>query len=179
MEERKEKVIKTEMGQMDVVENEKCPYCDTNNLVLTETVREIPHFGKVYIYSMSCSNCKYHKSDIECEGNSGLKKVEFEVNSEKDLNVFVIKSASATVKIPRIGEISPGTASQGYITTIEGVINRIKRQLESLKDSEDEKSEIKKIKNKIKKINNILIGRESVKIVLIDPTGNSSIISDK
>jgi len=85
----------------------------------------------------------------------------------------------ATVKIGTIGTIEPGTASNGYITNIEGVLNRIKKQVEHLRDATDDSSEAKKAKNHLKKLTKVLWGQESIKIIVDDPSGNSAIISEK
>jgi zinc finger protein len=78
-----------------------------------------------------------------------------------------------------VGSIEPGIASNGYVTNIEGLLNRMKHQLEVIKDSDTEKENVKKARNHIKKINRVLWGSETINIVLEDPDGNSGIISDK
>ena len=110
------------IGQVEEIKNELCPFCHKKTLILRQEEIEIPYFGLVYLYSIDCSNCNYHKSDVESAKSSGPIKISFEVSSEKDLNVRVIKSADATVKLPRILTISPGPASNGYITNIEGIL---------------------------------------------------------
>jgi C4-type Zn-finger protein len=64
MAEEKVDDIKT-IGE-DKLGNEMCPFCNTPNLTLIEREMEIPYFGKVFLLSMRCSNCKYSKSDVEC-----------------------------------------------------------------------------------------------------------------
>ncbi|MBI5398426.1 hypothetical protein HZB03_03085, partial [Candidatus Woesearchaeota archaeon] len=46
---------------MEKMEGEDCPFCSTKNLTLMEDEIEVPYFGKVFLFSMDCSNCKYHK----------------------------------------------------------------------------------------------------------------------
>lgn len=168
-----------DMPEMDILEGEKCPICSANTLTLTDAERDIPFFGSVAIFSMSCSTCTYHKADVECLDEQEPAKYTIEVNSEEDMSIRVIKSSFATVKIAHIGSIEPGESSNGYVTNIEGILNRIKKQVEFLRDSSDEKSDIKKAKNLLKKIAKIIWGQESVKITIEDPTGNSAIISEK
>ena len=50
----------------------------------------------------------------------------------------------ATIKIPHITTITPGPASNGYITNIEGLLNRVKEKIERVRDNSDEKEDIKK-----------------------------------
>lgn len=171
----------TEENGPAMLTGETCPACLKKTLTLIDDEKEIPYFGKVYLFSMDCSNeeCNLHQADIELAENHGPVKYEFEVSSEEDMSVRVIKSAGATLKIPRIMTIEPGPASNGYVTNIEGILNRAKTMLEKTRDSSDDKSDVKKCKNMIKKLQNIMWGRDSIKITLDDPTGNSAIISDK
>ncbi len=169
-----------EESNIETLDNQPCPFCNTNNLTLRQAERDIPYFGKVYVFSMSCSNCKYHKSDLELEESSS-KPVKFtlEVSSEDDMNIRIIKSSYATVKIPRIGSIEPGPASSGYVTNVEGILNRIKTQVENFRENTDDVAEKKKAKNVLKKLQKIMWGQEKAKIIIEDPSGNSAIISDK
>jgi len=128
---------------------------------------------------MTCSNCKYHKADIEATEKKEPVKYSFEITSEKDMNVRIVKSSEATIKIPHITTITPGAASQGFITNIEGIFRRVKHQTEVLRDTVEDKTDRKKAKNLLKKINKIMWGQEKCKIIIEDPSGNSAIISDK
>ena len=158
---------------------EVCPLCHEKTLVLTERDTEVPYFGKVMMFSMTCSNCKYHKADIEAVDLKEPCKYEFEISSEEDMKVRVVKSAEATFKIPHIVTITPGPAAQGFVTNIEGILNRVKHQVESLKESEEDEDDKKKARNMLKKIMNITSGHEKQKIIIEDPSGNSAIISDR
>ena len=161
------------------IENQPCPMCNINKLGLTESEMEVPFFGQVYVFALYCSNCKYKKADIEAAEQKEPSKYVFEVSSEEDLNVRFVKSSQATVKIPRIITITPGPASEGYISNIEGLLKKVKEIIEQKKESLEEKEERKKAIKLIKKINKILFGQEKIKITIEDPSGNSAIISDK
>jgi zinc finger protein len=159
--------------------NQPCPMCKTKSLTLREGAVEVPYFGNVFLLSMTCSSCAYNVSDVELEHHQDPVKFTFEISSMDDLNVRVIKSSSAVVKIQYVGKISPGPASQGVITNVEGILERIKHQIEHLKDSEEDKTVKKKAKNLLKKIQKIKFGQEKAKLVIEDPTGNSAIVSEK
>lgn len=165
--------------QPDVLENQQCPMCSKDTLTLTESERDIPYFGKVYLFSMTCSNCKYHKADLEAAEENEPSKYEITINSEQDMNIRVIKSSNATVKIGRIMSIEPGVASIGFITNIEGLLKRAKHAIETAKECSEDKDEKKKAKNHLKKLQKILWGQDEIKITLDDPTGNSAIVSEK
>ncbi len=173
------------MGEQDfnieVIEGEECPFCRKKTLTLRQAEREIPYYGNVLIFSMDCEGeeCGYHKADVETTEDRPPVKHSFQVESEEDLKARVVKSSFATIKIPHVGTIEPGEASNGYITNIEGIINRIKKQVEFLRDNAEEDSEKKKAKNMLKKLNKVLWGQEKIVVNLDDPTGNSAIISEK
>ena len=160
-------------------EPQSCPLCLQKTLILTERQTEVPYFGKVYLFSMTCNNCKYHKADVEATEQKEPVKYEFEISSEEDIKVRVVKSSEATVKLPHIATITPGPASQGYITNIEGILNRVKYQVEAAKETEEDEEDKKKAKNLLKKLTRIIWGQEKQKIIIEDPSGNSAIISDK
>lgn len=169
---------KEELKEEDIG-HETCPLCHEKALILTERETEVPYFGKVYLFSMTCDNCKYHKSDVEPIEQKEPAKYEFEISSEADMKVRVVKSSEATVRLPHLATISPGPASQGFVTNIEGILNRVKYQIESAKEAEEDEEDKKKAKNLLKKILNITWGRERQKLIIEDPSGNSAIISDK
>ncbi|MBI2545991.1 ZPR1 zinc finger domain-containing protein [Candidatus Woesearchaeota archaeon] len=161
------------------LDHEPCPLCHQKTLVLSESESEIPFFGKVFLYSMTCTACKYHKADVEAAEQHEPARYTFEISSEDDMKVRVVKSSEATVKIPHITTITPGPAAQGYVTNIEGILNRVKAQIETLRDTAEDDEDKTKAKNLLKKLIRIKWGQEKQKLIIEDPTGNSAIISDK
>ncbi len=162
-----------------IIKGEECPICHNKTLTLMEAETEIPFFGKTYIFSMNCSNCNYHKADVEADEEKEPSKYTIETSSEDDMKIRVIKSSNATVKIPHVGNIEPGEASNGYITNIEGILQRMKKMVEILRDDSEDEEDRKKAKNILKKLLKVMWGQEKLKIIIEDPTGNSAIISDK
>ncbi len=163
---------------MSELKNQPCPICGKKGLTLREEEIEVPHFGKVFVFSMQCSECNYNKADLEPVEKKEPCKYTFEVDSEDDLNVKVVKSGEATIKIPHVITMEAGPASEGYITNVEGLLERVKKAIEGAVDEEDDLAK-KKAKKLIKKINKVIFGREKLKIIIEDPSGNSAIISDK
>ena len=153
--------------------------CGKKASTLREDEIDVPYFGRVFIFSMTCDACGDHKADLEVAEKKNPMQYTFEIENESDLSVKIVKSGNATLKIPRIITIEPGPASQGYVSNIEGVIERVKKIIQSTANSEDEKDAKKKAKNLIKKLNNVILGRDKLKIILTDPSGNSAIVSDK
>ncbi len=165
---------------MDKLECEPCPVCSENKLTMIEDEQDIPFFGRVFIFSMQCSGCGYRQADVESAEEKEPMKYEFTVENVKDLNVRVVKSSEATVKVPQLKmSVSPGVGSEGYVSNIEGVLQRFKKVLEGERDSTDDEDVRKKAKNLLKKLWKVECGEEPLKVVLEDPSGNSAIISDK
>ncbi len=156
-----------------------CPMCREKSLMLMEKETEVPYFGRVLLFSMTCGKCKYHLADVESIEQKEPTRYTFEIRDEKDMNVRVVKSSEATVKLPQVASIEPGPAAQGYVTNIEGLLNRVKHQIEVIKETAEEDEDRTKAKNLLKKIFKIKVGQEKQKLIIEDPSGNSAIISDR
>jgi len=163
----------------EVLSGQHCVFCGHDTLTLTEQKKEIPYFGEAYVFSMSCSNCKYHKADVESIVQREPTRYTLEVSTEEDLKIRIVKSSAGTVKIPHVTTIEPGEAANGYVTNVEGILRRVKYAIEIARDSAEDDEDVTKAKNLLKKINRVLFGDEKIKIIIEDPTGNSAIISDK
>jgi zinc finger protein len=149
----KNKPEQSEESGPSMISGETCPFCHGKTLSLMESEVDVPFFGKTYIFSMDCSNCKYHKADVEsAQEDSEPVKYSLEISSEQDMKTRVIKSSNATIKIPHIGNIEPGEAANGYITNVEGILQRMKKQIEMLRDDSEEEEDRKKAKNMLKKL---------------------------
>ena len=162
----------------EVMSGQPCPICHKKAMTLTQSEIEVPYFGKIALFSMTCGECKFHKADVEAMEPKEPVKCTFEISSEKDMKVRIVRSSTATIKIPHITTITPGPASNGYVTNIEGVLKRVERQVEIARDSEEDPAAKKKAKNMLKKLTRIMWGQEKQKIIIEDPTGNSAIISE-
>ena len=165
---------------MEKIENEKCPMCQENKLALLEDEQDIPYFGKVFIFSMTCSGCGYRVSDVEASDPKEPCKIEFTLENSKDLNVRIVRSSEASIKIPQLKmSVDPGVGAEGFVSNVEGVLQRFKKVLESERDTADEDDVRKKAKNLLKKLWKAECGDETLKIIIEDPSGNSAIVSEK
>lgn len=168
---------------MDKEENQPCPICGEKKCTLTQEELDIPYFGKTYVFGMECKACGFHMSDVEADEAKDPVKIEFTTEKAEDMNVRLVKSSEATVRIPALKlDISPGPDAEGYVTNIEGLLHRIKKIIEQQRDAaaaEDDDTMKTTAKNLLKKIWKIECGDIPMKIVIEDPTGNSAIISEK
>ncbi len=166
-------------GTVNTLEGETCPVCAKKELTLSEAEDDIPYFGKVFMFGMRCNACGYNKSDIEAAEQRAPVKQTYEVKSKDDLNVRVVRSSECSIKIPHIGSMEPGASAEGFVSNIEGIIERFKKQIETIRDSAEDDEDRKKAKNLLKKLQRVLWGDETLKITLEDPSGNSGFVTQK
>ncbi|PIN87185.1 hypothetical protein COV19_00855 [Candidatus Woesearchaeota archaeon CG10_big_fil_rev_8_21_14_0_10_44_13] len=168
--------------RIETLPGQECPVCKEKTCTLTEMDRYIPFGDKevlIYVFSMTCSSCKYHKADVEFSEENEPIKITLDIDNEKDMNIMLMKSCEATVKIPHITTMEGGPTSNGYITTVEGLFNRVKKAVEFARDSSEDEEDKKKAKNMLNKITRIMWGQEKCRIIIEDKTGNSAVISEK
>ncbi|GMH38203.1 hypothetical protein BSKO_06087 [Bryopsis sp. KO-2023] len=94
----------------------------------------IPFFKEVIIMANACDFCGYKNSEVRPGGGvSELgRSVILKVEEPEDLRRDVIKSDSASIIVPEI-ELEVTTGSLGsLITTVEGMVERVKTELEGL-----------------------------------------------
>jgi len=160
---------------MDELKNQDCPICTKKKATLIEDERSFPSF-KCFLFSISCSACNYHKSDIELEPKQP-KNQDIEIKNIKDLKVQIAKSSEATIKVPQLRlTIKPDVSSKGYITTVEGILSKYKKELEEERDNADSPEDRKKAKNQLKKLWKVECGDVPIKLIMEDKNGNSAII---
>ncbi|MFH1592415.1 MAG: ZPR1 zinc finger domain-containing protein [Candidatus Woesearchaeota archaeon] len=165
---------------MDKLEKQPCPLCHKKTLTLIEDSMEVPFFGKAYLFSMKCGSCDYFMSEVEAEQEKEPVCYTFEISSDKDMKVRIVKSSGAIVKFPQLKmSMQPGPSSIGFVTNIEGLLNRFKEIIEKERDDSDDEEIKKKAKGLLKKIWKIKLGDMKVKVIIEDKTGNSAIISEK
>jgi zinc finger protein len=164
----------------ETINNETCPVCFAKALTLSEEEIDIPFFGKTFVFSMSCKSCGFNKSDVEAAEMKEPCIITFTIEKEEDMNVRVVKSSEATLKFPQLRlSVTPGPASDGYVSNIEGILNRFEKVIEDERDNAEENDVKTTAKNLLKKIRKIKWGEIPTKLIIEDPSGNSAIISEK
>ncbi|MEM0130651.1 MAG: ZPR1 zinc finger domain-containing protein [Saccharolobus sp.] len=109
-----------------------CPVCKKNSLKARDYLYEAPNAGKLVLSNWTCEECGYRFRDVKPYESKEPKKIILEINSEEDLKTIIYRSAFAKIVIPELDvEIEPAGASQGYITTIEGIFEILLDQLGS------------------------------------------------
>ena len=169
-----------------------CPICSKKGqLGMVANVDEIPYFGEHTQVTVLCHACGWRQTDfIPAEGKKAGAWALVLDNSKK-LRSRVVRSSSCTVKIPELDlEVMPGTNSTGYVSNIEGVLNRfvdiimmVRRDIErdiALASEENNRENLKSLKTLDSLLKSIeQAGEESVFTVeFLDPHGHSMILDE-
>ena len=157
-----------------------CPMCqEEGQLGMMAHVDEIPYFGEHTQVTVLCHACGWRQTDfIPAEGRKpgGWN---FEIASEKDLNARVIRSSSCTVSIPELDlEVNPGGNATGYVTNMEGLLNRFIKIVEMvMKDLEaDEEDNLRTLQHMLHRLQKAGLEGDGLQIELLDPHGLSQIL---
>ncbi|MBP2143771.1 zinc finger protein [Methanococcus voltae] len=177
MESKKDENIKSGINQVSVMD---CPICHAENgLKMVTQELEIPYFGKVIETTLFCKNCNYKKSDIFPSEVKEPKRFIIKISEEYDLNKRVIRGSTGHILIPELGfEVSPGPASEAYVSNVEGVLTRLEDALKTLIGWVEDENEIKKANELVDKLELVKKGKLSVTLIIEDPLGHSAIIGD-
>lgn len=155
----------------------ECPSCGEKLFFIYYRTR-ISYEEAVEIETYFCKKCLYKSSKIRPIERDLPKKLVLEVRNHDDLRIILYRSPEATVEIPELAaEITPGEISTGEITTVEGVLTKLREKLD-LFDEED--ADIEVLTALRDRIQGMLDGSdESFTLVLDDPTGKSRINSSR
>lgn len=151
----------------------RCVNCGSPNFRVSLYLYEVPLVGSVLIERGVCPDCNYRKSDVSIVDSGTPKTIKVFVKSPKDLNALIVKSSSAAIAIPELGvEVVPGAASYGYITTIEGVLERV---VNIMPTNCEERAECVE---KYQMIRNAMNGLVKFTLIIKDPLGKSAVIGE-
>ncbi|ADG13202.1 ZPR1 zinc finger domain-containing protein [Methanocaldococcus infernus] len=157
-----------------------CPVCKgKGTLKVINNKINIPYFGEVLETTMICENCGFRRCDIFPLEVREPSRYKLKVKGEKDLCKRVIRSSTGYIEIPELGvEITPGPLAEGFVSNVEGVLDRVDNILQTLirwAETEEQKEKAEKLRERIEKVKK---GEEEVTLVLTDPLGHSAIIGE-
>jgi len=155
-----------------------CPCCNSEIEYLYKT-ENIPFFSDILIISAVCPACGYKFVDTQLLKHGDPSRYTVSVESEQDLAIRVVRSMSASLEIPELGvRIDPGPACEGFISNVEGVLDRIGTVVEGAarNGTDDEKVSAAAL---LANIARVKAGQFPVTLILEDPSGNSGLIADK
>lgn len=161
-----------------------CPICSaTGQVKMITHIDEIPYFGEHTQLTLMCNACGWTQTDfIPAEGKKAGSWTLI-VSSTEHISARVVRSSSCTVRIAELGlEVTPGSSSTGYISNVEGVLDRFASAIGTIRRQADvENDEVTKTKcdELLSKIDMVKSGELVVTLELLDPVGHSQILHEE
>ena len=175
------------MDEQDI--NIPCPIChQEGQLRMVAHVDEIPYFGEHTQVTVMCHACGWRQTDfIPAEGRKA-GAWSLLIDEPKKLRSRVVRSSSCTVRIPELDlEVMPGTNSTGFVSNIEGVLNRfvdiinmVRRDV--VRDLSNPESEQDELMESLQTLDGLLESIENAgntsqfTVDFLDPNGHSMIL---
>lgn len=163
-----------------------CPVCKVEGEVAMMThIDEIPYFGEHTQVTVLCNACGWRQTDfIPAEGKKPGASTLI-ISKPEHMRARVIRSSSCTVKLVELDlEVNPGSASTGYVSNVEGVIDRFMDVIIMVtRQAYVDDSEMSDIKRLQEMHTTLLELKENpipnaVTLELLDPNGHSQIIHE-
>uniref|UniRef100_A0A0C9S3X2 TSA: Wollemia nobilis Ref_Wollemi_Transcript_28289_1262 transcribed RNA sequence n=1 Tax=Wollemia nobilis TaxID=56998 RepID=A0A0C9S3X2_9CONI len=112
----------------------RCRENGTTRLLLTK----IPHFREVVLMAFECPHCGEKNNEVQFAGQLQPHGCFYTLNvpegASEVLNRQVVKSDSASIKVPELDFEVPPEAQRGTLSTVEGVLLRAADELEALQE---------------------------------------------
>lgn len=164
-------------SETDTIPGIRCPFCDSGSVITSQIEYNIDHFGATLLNVTKCPKCGYRHSDVLSLEAREPTLIQAKIDSPADLDIKVIKSGTATIKIPEFGAtITPGPNSEGFITNVEGVLAKVEDALTFMLSSAD----VERVKIGEKLLQQIRYARDSdphFTLIVEDPLGNSGLVA--
>uniref|UniRef100_A0A8D2AQ53 Zinc finger ZPR1-type domain-containing protein n=1 Tax=Sciurus vulgaris TaxID=55149 RepID=A0A8D2AQ53_SCIVU len=141
-----------------------CMNCYRNSITRL-LLTKIPFFREIIVSSFSCELCGWSNTEIQSAGRIQDQGVRYSlsVRGPEDMNREVVKTDSATTRIPELDFEIPAFSQKGTLTTVEGLINCAISGLEQdqpTRRAKEEAIELKKMANPFT-------------LMIDDPSGNN------
>jgi zinc finger protein len=156
-----------------------CPACGGEIRIVHHRL-DIPHFPDILLVSIACEACGYRHTDTIILGEGDPVRWTVRVEEPEDLAIRVARSTTGKIEIPELGlAVEPGTACEGFVTNIEGILSRFEQAVETIlanPESEDERAAA------LRMMETIAAAREVAfpfTVILEDPAGNSAVVGEK
>lgn len=160
-------------------QDNKCPVCGKGYLKINASEIGIPYYGPAYLTTFSCTNCGFRVTDVTLSRDYPPTEYRAKIRSADDLKIKVIKSSTAIIRIPELKvKMEPGPISQGYITNIEGILQRVEDATVTMKSWLTDKKKIDKCDDVLCKVKQAVNGGLELTFIIEDPLGNSLLISE-
>ena len=171
-----------------------CPACGTPDaLTMLSLTEEIPYFGEHTQVTLSCAECGWRQTDFIPAQDREPCAWSLEVNDPSMLAVRVVRGSSGTVRIPELGlEASPGNHSTGYVSNIEGVLQRfidiiemlLRQAARDISTDDPDRNSAERDQPQLQELLDTLCAvragesTQPLTVELLDPHGHSAILDD-
>ncbi|XP_073037964.1 uncharacterized protein [Primulina eburnea] len=141
----------------------------------------IPHFRKILLSAFECTHCGERNNEVQFAGeiqpNGCQYRLKVPSGDKKMFNRQVVKSETATIKIPELDFEIPTEAQRGSLSTVEGILVRAADELEALQDERKkvDPQTAEAIDVFLIKLRACATGDSHFTLILDDPSGNSFI----
>uniref|UniRef100_A0A8C9PUW4 Zinc finger protein ZPR1 n=1 Tax=Spermophilus dauricus TaxID=99837 RepID=A0A8C9PUW4_SPEDA len=153
-----------------------CMNCYSNGMTRL-LLTKIPFFKEIIVSSFSCEHCGWSNTEIQSAGRIQDQGVRYalSVRGLEDMNREVVKTDSATTRIPELDFEIPAFSQKGALTTVEGLINRAISGLEQDQPERRAKEEAiaERIDEFIIKLKELKKVASPFTLIIDDPSGNS------
>ena len=143
---------------------------------------EIAYFGEHTQVTLTCPGCGWRQTDfIPAEAREGSCQT-YCIDSIEDLQVRVIRGSACTVRLLELDlEVKPGSHSSGYVSNIEGVLNRFQDVIDMVgreAATEENDQAISELEGLTQAMMEIREGERQATLELLDPHGHSMILTE-
>uniref|UniRef100_A0A2I2Z345 Zinc finger ZPR1-type domain-containing protein n=1 Tax=Gorilla gorilla gorilla TaxID=9595 RepID=A0A2I2Z345_GORGO len=140
-----------------------CMNCYRNGMTRL-LLTKIPFFREIIVSSFSCHHCGWNNMEIQSAGRIQDKGVRYtlSIRALEDMNREVVKTDSATTRIPELDFQIPAFSQKGALNTVEGLITR------AISDATAER-----IDEFIVKLKELKQSASPFTLIIDDPSGNS------
>lgn len=157
-----------------------CMRCGQNGITRLLMTR-IPHFREIILMAFECLHCNERNNEVQFAGQLQPQGCCHTLNVPKgDAKVLsrqVVKSDSASIKIPELDFEVPPEAQRGTLSTVEGVLLRAVEEIGSLQEErmKVDPSQAEALDCFLAKLKSHAAGESSFTFIISDPAGNSFI----
>lgn len=158
----------------------RCPACRSPGLELRTIQKDLPHFGETVETVALCGACGFRHVDCLIVEESDPVRYTFPFRDEDDLQARVVRSNTATVRVPELGlEAEPGAQADAFVSNVEGLLRRLREAFQWAESVADQASDEAVAGERLDEIDEVLEGEREITIVIEDPRGNSAIVHER